>query len=105
MNDGETVTMRTNDEASAGVEDGLGRALRLLALALPVEAQEGRGGRDHWDEDRWERTGRSVAEAMERAMARAEWAAEHAVAQAEWATARALQAHGAGRLGRPSSKS
>ena len=29
---------------------------------------------------------------MERAMARAEWAAEHAAARAEWATARAFQA-------------
>lgn len=64
----------------------------VLALALPLQAQEGRWERDGWDEERWEDFADRMAQAMERAMSRAEWAAEHAAARAEWATARALQA-------------
>jgi hypothetical protein len=63
----------------------------VLAVALPLQAQEGRGDRDRWDDERWEDFADRMAEAMERAMARAEWAAEHATARAEWATARALR--------------
>ena len=69
-----------------------GVGVALLALTLPLEAQDGRWERDQWDAERWERFADRMAETMERAMARAEWAAEHAAARAEWATARALQA-------------